>query len=983
MGAAGIKLDRTASVESQALAAVRTLLVELGGSRGLEELTARGPGAHLERELGLGSIERVELMLRLGDACGVRLPDRVVAEADTVQDLIDAIRREESDANRNGASSRAAAVTEAPGGPGIAAPRGMVRLELEEQIRRAATLTEIFRLRGLGEPGRAHIQLYEEDNRLVTITFGELYERASCVARELRSRGLESGQTVAIMLPTCAEFFSTFAGILLAGGIPVPIYPPFRADRIAEYATRQSNILRNAEAQFLVTFRQAEGLARLLQPRVPSLREVLNAQRLATAPAPAEPATNAWRPVQDFSYRAREEDIAFLQYTSGSTGDPKGVILTHANLMANIRAIVSGVDVRAEDVCVSWLPLYHDMGLIGAWFVPLFTGIPLVVMSPLAFLSRPVRWLRAIERHQATISPAPNFAYELCVKKIADQDLEGLNLSSWRAATNGAEPVCASTLERFAARFAPYGFRREALSPVYGLAEGTLAVAVPQMGTGYKVDRIERATFESEGRAIPATSPSEANNAATLEFVFAGKPLPSVEVRLVDVDGHDVGERVEGRLWFRGPSATSGYYRHPQATRELMRDGNWLDSGDLAYRADGDLYITGRAKDMIIKAGRNIYPHELEEIVGRIAGVRPGCVVAFGAPDARNGTERLVIAAELRNISRNTADSKRIAGEITRVVDEAIGMPPDTVEVLPPQSIPKTSSGKLRRNETQRLFLDGKLGKKQPAAWVQMAKLAAGGAAPQGWSLIKRGLWNSVEILYGAYALTACMAVLLPLWVLVSLTHNRERAARFTHIGARRILFAAGVPLRIEGAEILAELAKSGPWIFAPNHSSYVDILVTLACLPANARFVAKAEVPDMPLFGKLCQRSGHFTFDRNDPQARIKQAEEVNQSLKRGESVVIYPEGTFTPVAGVRPFQLGAFKAAVDTQRPICPVSVRGARRILRDKTVLPRPGRVVVTFGPLISPDPAAAGDWHEIVRLRDETRNLIACNVQEPLI
>jgi fatty-acyl-CoA synthase len=983
VGAAGTKLDRTASVESQALAAVRTLLIELGGSRGLEELTARGPGAHLERELGLGSIERVELMLRLGDACGVRLPDRVVAEADTVQDLIDAIQREQSDANSNGASPRAATLAAPGGGPGIAAPRGTVRLELEERIRKAATLTEIFRLRGLGEPGRAHIQLYEEDERLVTITFGELYERASCVARELRSRGLESGQTVAIMLPTCAEFFSTFAGILLAGGIPVPIYPPFRADRIAEYATRQSNILRNAEAQFLVTFRQAEGLARLLQPRVPSLREVLNAQRLATTPAPAEPAMGAWRPVQDFSYRAREEDIAFLQYTSGSTGDPKGVILTHANLMANIRAIVSGVDVRAEDVCVSWLPLYHDMGLIGAWFVPLFTGIPLVVMSPLAFLSRPVRWLRAIERHQATISPAPNFAYELCVKKIADQDLEGLNLSSWRAATNGAEPVCASTLERFAARFAPYGFRRDALSPVYGLAEGTLAVAVPQMGTGYKVDRIERATFESEGRAIPATSPPGSNNVATLEFVFAGKPLPSVEVRLVDADGHDVEERVEGRLWFRGPSATSGYYRHPQATRELMRDGNWLDSGDLAYRADGDLYITGRAKDMIIKAGRNIYPHELEEAVGRIAGVRPGCVVAFGAPEARNGTERLVIAAELRDISRNTADSQRIAGEITRVVEEAIGMPPDTVEVLPPQSIPKTSSGKLRRNETRRLFLDGKLGKKQPAAWVQMAKLAVGSAAPQGWSLIKRGLRTSVEILYGAYALTASMAVLLPLWILVSLTHNRERAARFTHIGARTILFAAGVPLRMEGAEILAELAKSGPWIFAPNHSSYVDILVTLACLPANARFVAKAEVPDMPLFGRLCRRSGHFTFDRNDPQARIKQAEEVNQSLKRGESVVIYPEGTFTPVAGIRPFQLGAFKAAVDTQRPICPVSVRGARRILRDKTVLPRPGRVIVTFGPLISPDPAAAGDWHEMVRLRDETRNLIACNVREPLI
>ena len=485
-------------MEAQALAAVRQLLVELGGARGLEELAARRSQAHLERELGLGSLERVELMLRLGDACGVRLPDRVVAEADTVQDLIDAILREEPGASGSGMRS----ATGVGVSPISASPA--LRPDLEQEIRRAETLTEVLRLRGRGEPGRTHIQLYEENDELRTITFGELYDRASAVAAELMRRGFEPGQTASIMLPTCPEFFWTFAGILLAGGIPVPIYPPFRADRIAEYATRQSNILRNAEARFLVTWRQAEGLARLLQPRVPTLRDVLNAERLASAPAADKPVPGEWRPVEHLSHRARGEDIAFLQYTSGSTGDPKGVILTHANLLANIRSIIGGIDIKAGDACVSWLPLYHDMGLIGAWFVPLFTGIPLIVMSPLAFLSRPERWLRAIHRHRATISPAPNFAYELCVRKIPDKDLVGLDLSSWRAATNGAEPVRAETLERFAARFAPYGFRREALSPVYGLAEATLGVAASRMGAGFKVDRIERAAFESEGRAIPA-----------------------------------------------------------------------------------------------------------------------------------------------------------------------------------------------------------------------------------------------------------------------------------------------------------------------------------------------------------------------------------------------------------------------------------------------------------------------------------------------
>src|SRR5271168_2731274 len=292
MGATGIKLDRKPAVAAQALASVRQLLLELGSSRGMEELVARGTKAHLERELGLGSLERVELMLRLGDASGVRLPDHVVAEADSVQDLIDAILKEDP---RDGASSPnlTQASATAISTPGSELGSALLP-DLEETVRKAETLSEIIRLRGRGEPGRAHIHLYEENDQLRTITYGELYERSSAVAADLLRRGFLPGQTAAIMLPTCAEFFWSFAGILLAGGIPVPIYPPFRADRIAEYATRQANILRNAEAQFLITWRRAEGLARLLQPRVPTLREVLNAEKIAAPLEPAQENSTQW-----------------------------------------------------------------------------------------------------------------------------------------------------------------------------------------------------------------------------------------------------------------------------------------------------------------------------------------------------------------------------------------------------------------------------------------------------------------------------------------------------------------------------------------------------------------------------------------------------------------------------------------------------------------------------------------------------------------
>jgi fatty-acyl-CoA synthase len=440
-----------------------------------------------------------------------------------------------------------------------------------------------------------------------------------------------------------------------------------------------------------------------------------------------------------------------------------------------------------------------------------------------------------------------------------------------------------------------------------------------------------------------------------------------------------LGERQEGQLWFRSPAATSGYYRNPDATRELLRDGDWLDSGDLAYWGEGELYITGRAKDVIIKAGRNLYPHEIEEIAGRVDGVRTGCVVAFGAPDERTGTERLIVAAEIRDAH----NARRIEAEISRAVDEAMGMPPDVVALLRPQSIPKTSSGKLRRGDTRRLYLEGKLGKKQQSASTQIAKLALRGAAPTAWMWTKKAVNKTAETLYGIYALVAFSVVLVPLWILVSLTRDPRRAARFVHVGARWMLSAARIPVQLEGGEILNKRSDSGPWIFAPNHSSYVDILVSLAYLPADVKFVMKGEVRDMPFISTLATRSGQFSFDRSDPQARIRQAEEVNAALQKGESVAIYPEGTFTAMAGIRPFQLGAFKSAVDTKRPICPVSVRGARQILRDKTIFPRRGKITVTFGPLLFPNASAGNDWPEIVRLRDAARETIARNSGEPLL
>ncbi len=973
---------------------VRRLLAELGSPRASSAI--RGE-AHLDRDLGLGSLERVELVVRLSAEFGRELPDQLVAEADTVDDLVTTVLRQSGEEPRG--SGQITTSEEWRGNP-TAAGAGRVATTAKwpaREVEAAETLVEVLRYRARADATRRHL-IFPGDAGETTVTFGELYERASGVARELGRRGITNGHAVAIMLPTGPEFFYTFMGVLLAGGVPVPIYPPFRADRIAEYAERQSAILANAGAKLLVTFRQAETVARLLKPRVGTLAGVVDAAELCAEEAPVEKRISKfvtrnsgeqeWSPVQVRA--AHGDDLALLQYTSGSTGDPKGVMLTHANLLANIRAIGEAIEVRAEDVGTSWLPLYHDMGLIGAWLMLMYYGLPLVVLSPLAFLTRPERWLRAVHRYRGTLAAAPNFAYELCVKKVTDEQMAGLDLSSWRAALNGAEPVNPETIERFAARFARCGFHKAAMLPVYGLAEASLAVTVPPLGREPKVDRVERAMFERTGRAVP-TSETGAN---TIAFVSVGRPIPRHEVKIVDGEGREVGERVEGYLWFRGPSATQGYFRNPEATRKLFpesagissegrnpllvtrntaEEGAWVDSGDRAYVADGEVYVTGRVKDIIIKAGRNLYPHEVEEIAGRAEGARKGCVVAFGLRDAASGTERLVVVAEAR--AQGASEREKIARRINEEMVAALGLPADVVEILPPQAIPKTSSGKLRREETKRLYLAGTLGRSVKPVWWQVTQVAATSAVRS----VPRIARRAAEVAYGVYATIVFVLWIVPTWLLVWCTRRRETAARITSPALRLYFALVGCRVRVEGRE---HVAAAGAKVYVSNHTSNFDVLALMGGIGIEYHFVSKIEVLSYPLIGTFMRRLHHFAFERSDPEARLRQSEEIEAALRRGESVFIFPEGTFTPDAGVRAFQLGAFKAAVATGRPIVPLTLRGSREFLREGTILPRPSSVAITVLPPIWPR-AGAADWHEIVRLRDEARAVIAAHCGEPLV
>ncbi len=910
------------TVQRRVLEIVGALVAELGGR-------APGPVAlddSLDRDLGIGSLERVELLLRLEEALGVRLQDTVMVDAESPRDLIGAVLSAEPPAPAVAPTPRVAP------GAGAAAPAS------------ARTLVEALRWHAEAEPERVHIVLCEEDGRERPISYVALWDEAAAVAAGLSERGIESGDSVAIMLRTEAAFFSSFFGTLLAGAIPVPIYPPFRPDLIEEYSRRQVGILRNADARLLITFTEAERVAGLLRSRIPSLADVAVVDRLALHGAAAPP------------LHLRQDDSALIQYTSGSTGEPKGVLLSHANILANIRAIGGAIAISPDDAAVSWLPLYHDMGLIGMWLGALYFGVPIVIMSPLAFLSRPSRWLTALHAHRGTISAAPNFAFDLCVRRVRDDEIRGVDLSGWRLAFNGSEPVSPETIERFTRRFAAYGFRPEAMCPVYGLAESSVALTVPATGRAPRVDGVSRETFERSREARPAP-PEEWS---PLRFVSCGRPLAEHEVRTVDAAGRPVGDRIEGRVEFRGPSVTAGYFRNPALTRAVLRDG-WMDSGDLGYLADGDLFITGRTKDIIIKAGRNLYPQEVEEMVGDIPGIRKGCVAAFGVADPQIGTERLVVIAESRETDPQRRERLRTA-VVDRVV-AALGIPPDTVAIRDPGTVLKTSSGKLRRGATRDAYVSGATARKKSAR-LQWSRLLVEDAGAR----LRRLARRAGALAFAGWAGVLLLLTLPVLWGLVLVLSGRG-PDRIVRLWCRGVLALCGCPLRVEGLE---NLAGHGPAVLASNHSSYLDAVVLLAAIPTEFRFVAKRELASTWLVGSVIRKVGHLTVERVDLSRSVADAERVTAALRGGTSVLFFPEGTFRRAPGLLPFRLGAFKAAVETERPVIAITISGTREVLPADSWLPTPRPISVAISTPIVPEGTG---WQEIVRLRNLVRDGIA--------
>ncbi len=537
-------------------------------------------------------------------------------------------------------------------------------------------------------------------------------ERASArYGGALQALGAKKGDRVALILPDNADFVFAFLGAIRAGIIPVPIYPPTGLGKLAGYLENTLHIVAKSGAKILLTNAEVKRMLGTIQAQAPELQKVIAVEGIRSSREELQPV------------KVSLDDTAFLQFTSGSTSRPKGVVLTHRNLAANVRAIMErGIGIRdGVDSGVSWLPLYHDMGLIGFVIAPLYHLNTITFLPPLLFLKRPARWLEAISRYRGSISFGPNFAYALCVKRIKDSEVEGLDLSSWRVAGCGAEPIRAENLQAFADKFAPIGFDQRAFISCYGMAESTLAISFSKLGTGVTADVVDGEALWSQGRAV--TIDRESLRAAPI--VQCGPAFEGHEIQVFGLDDESserpLGERCVGEIRLRGPSVTAGYFNEIERTQESFA-GGWLRTGDLGYLADGNVHICGRSKEVIIVNGRNYYPQDLEWEAGKVEGVRKGNVVAFGTLKPHNDRERVVITFE--TVVTGDAPLQALKGEVRRVVQQALGLTVDDVVPLTPGLLPKTTSGKLQRGRTRELYETGTLLGRTAARGVDTVEVA-------------------------------------------------------------------------------------------------------------------------------------------------------------------------------------------------------------------------------------------------------------------
>lgn len=526
-------------------------------------------------------------------------------------------------------------------------------------------------------------------------TYAEVYAEMMRRAQHFRAMGLKKGDRVAFVVPENEDFVLSFLGAFAAGVVPVPMYPPLSFGKLDAYIETAAKVLKASGARMLLTDKRVQSVLWSLVDRVETLESLVTVDQLREELADDVELVDIGHVGFD--------DPAFLQFTSGSTADPKGVVVTHGSLIANLDGIMNvGLEIEEEDIAVSWLPLYHDMGLIGFVLAPVWYGVPTIYIPTLDFVKQPSIWMETMHEYRASLAFAPNFAYSLCVKRTRESKLEQMDLSCVKALGCGAEPNHPETLRNFLDFFGRAGLKPNTLLPAYGMAEATLAITFHPLRSLLRTDVIDADRYESEGVAI-AVDLTDDVTVRVAEHVSCGTPFPGHEVVVVDENFRELPERHVGQILVRGPSVAAGYFQDAERTKETFGP-HGLVTGDLGYIANGELFVTGRQKDIIILNGRNYDPHAIEWAVQEVDGVRKGNVVAFSVPGAQ--TEELVVVAEVKD----DADLDLVREAVASTIRDELFLSPQDIVLVGRGQLPKTSSGKLQRRKTRQQYLEATLG---------------------------------------------------------------------------------------------------------------------------------------------------------------------------------------------------------------------------------------------------------------------------------
>jgi acyl-CoA synthetase (AMP-forming)/AMP-acid ligase II len=551
------------------------------------------------------------------------------------------------------------------------------------------TLTHILHRNYEDVPEQAAVTLLQPRLPDVPITYRRLIQGAAGYARALQEKGIQPGEVVVLVLQHSEALVYSFFGTILHGAIPSIM--PFLTEKLSpeRYQEDMSALISITRPAALVTYPDFLPVVTGTLRAGDSVRAVLVSSEVAPVEQP------------DFStlrgYERTPEDIVLLQHSSGTTGLQKGVALAHGAILNQLRSYAAAIHLSPDDIIVSWLPLYHDMGLIAGFIMPILNRVPLVLMSPFDWVRAPYRLPQAISQYRGTLAWLPNFAYTFCGTKIRERDLQGLDLSCWRAVINCSEPMRYESQQTFLKRFQPYGFRPAALATCYAMAENVFAVSQGGMDGPVMVDEIDTRAFIIDRQAVPAPG-----GADTTKMLSAGKPVANTRVQVVDEKRHPLPDRQIGELALQSDCMLTGYYHREDLTQKAFH-GGWYLTGDLGYMVAGEVYVVGRKKDLIIVGGKNIYPQDLEMLANQVPGVHPGRAVAFGVYSADIGTEEVVIVAEAD--TQDPDQRQEIADQVRQRITRGSDVSLRIVQMVDLKWVIKTSSGKLARSANREKYI--------------------------------------------------------------------------------------------------------------------------------------------------------------------------------------------------------------------------------------------------------------------------------------